>query len=66
MINFVMIVIIIFNIISTVIVKIIIIIIIVCITLLVFFHFIPKGKVLEVSEIKLDDSFPTAQFLLNG
>ena len=61
-----MIVIIIFNIISTVIVKIIIIIIIVCITLLVFFHFIPKGKVLEVSETKLDDSFPTAQFSLNG
>ena len=55
-----MIVVIIFNIISFVIVNIIII------TLLVFFHFIPKGKVLEVSETKLDDSFPTAQFSLNG
>ena len=60
MINFIMIVVIIFNIISFVIVNIIII------TLLVFFHFIPKGKVLEVSETKLDDSFPTAQFSLNG
>ena len=60
-----MIVVIIFNIISFVIVN-IIIIIVVSITLLVFFHFIPKGKVLEVSETKLDDSFPTAQFSLNG
>ena len=59
-----MIVVIIFNIISFVIVN--IIIIVVSITLLVFFHFIPKGKVLEVSETKLDDSFPTAQFSLNG
>ena len=59
-----MIVVIIFNIISFVIVN--IIIIVVSITLLVFFHFIPKGKVLEVSETKLDDSFLTAQFSLNG